>query len=262
MGALLVLPEGGSCEDLKNRLPFRMHALQHGLEWYKFAREIGGRDCSDDSLYLVTGHDKVRSWGLTSFSASPGMGIVLLRLGISDTSQWKSFGCARFRRSDETRHPKTLNQSVFLRGYLISVRSFLPALLFGEKVRVEDSNGSKISRSTQTFISTAISEQNTSAAGTFLGGIQNLVGNWSTMSGDIEVAGRIQDSAITIPEIQHAIDVEQAPALCKVRKSSNNTNRGTTVICFFKFRYPSAIINQWLLREVCPYLKDFNGTVT
>jgi hypothetical protein len=147
IGALLVLPEGASRQDLKNIGDYQKYALQHGLAWYQYARERG-RVCPEGSLYLVTGHDKTRRWGLTSFSSTPGMHVVSVKLGLNDTSCWGYSGCVGFRLSDDKHPPVEKNQCVFLRGITISEQGS-SAKKSGKRVRVEDDNrlGQKTQRS-------------------------------------------------------------------------------------------------------------------
>ncbi|KIJ59208.1 hypothetical protein HYDPIDRAFT_101174, partial [Hydnomerulius pinastri MD-312] len=64
-GALLVLPEGADSYKLLNESTFRDAALQNGESWYDFAYSTLGRTMiSNDSLYLVTGCHKAKSWSL------------------------------------------------------------------------------------------------------------------------------------------------------------------------------------------------------
>lgn len=128
-----MLPEGGSRQDLKNPREFRKHALQHGLEWYRHAKDVRGRMCPDGSLYLVTGHDKTRSWGLTSFVS----GAVSVKLGVANTSRWEYSG-AVFHCSDDAQPPINENQCVFLRGFMISVCELSERRRTGKKVHVQD----------------------------------------------------------------------------------------------------------------------------
>ncbi|KIJ59211.1 hypothetical protein HYDPIDRAFT_101127, partial [Hydnomerulius pinastri MD-312] len=67
-GALLVLPEGADSYKLRKESTFRDEALQHGESWYEFAYSTLGRTMiGNDSLYLVTGCHKAKSWSFASF---------------------------------------------------------------------------------------------------------------------------------------------------------------------------------------------------
>ncbi|KAF8549329.1 hypothetical protein OG21DRAFT_1556148, partial [Imleria badia] len=63
-GALLILPEGAERHELRNHRLFFEEATRHGDDWYRFAEERLGRMISHDSLYLITGFYKARSWSL------------------------------------------------------------------------------------------------------------------------------------------------------------------------------------------------------
>ncbi|KAF9232292.1 hypothetical protein BU15DRAFT_55166, partial [Melanogaster broomeanus] len=72
-GALLALPEGAGKADLVNSLPFLDEACKNAVSWYQFAYYDRGRaEINNDSLYLITGYHKARSWSLASFSRADG----------------------------------------------------------------------------------------------------------------------------------------------------------------------------------------------
>ena len=78
-GAILLLPEGSSRKDLRQRLPnFEQYAIQNALRWYQFANQHLGRQIPNGSLILVTGCDMASSWAIASFSdVSPDMDVKL-----------------------------------------------------------------------------------------------------------------------------------------------------------------------------------------
>ena len=209
----MVLPEGASHEDLRNERDFRNHALQYGLAWYQYAREIRGRMCPNGSLYLVTGHDKARSWGLTSFStASAEMRMVSVKLGIANTACWESSGCAMFRQSDDSLSATNENQCVFLRGFMISKRGFFNAMLTGQEVRVEDGIGA----------GTRIpSSQNTIRAS--FGRILGTMDSWLSGSENVHVMEQTEDenhdNAENMHKNQYDVVVQSVPGLSKVCSS-------------------------------------------
>jgi hypothetical protein len=68
-GALLILPEGASRQDVRShKAQFRQCAIENALRWYIFANERLERDIPNGSLILVTGCDMTSSWGIASFS--------------------------------------------------------------------------------------------------------------------------------------------------------------------------------------------------
>lgn len=190
-GALLVLPEGASREDLMTERDFQGHALRYGLAWYRHAREVRRRICPNGSLYLVTGVDKTRSWGLTSFSTTSDMRMVSVKLGIANTSSWEYAGCAMFRQSDDNCPPAHENQCVFLRGFTISERGLFSATLTGQEVRVEDGKGLSPG-----ILSLATSNRNT--AWTLVGSTLSKLGNRLSGSEQTEDETGENDSEYTV----------------------------------------------------------------
>ncbi|KAF8206131.1 hypothetical protein K438DRAFT_1507005, partial [Mycena galopus ATCC 62051] len=66
-GAVLALPHGARVEKLRNLENMRRYAATHAESWYKYANETRGRGLVNGTLYLVTGCEKARSWGMASF---------------------------------------------------------------------------------------------------------------------------------------------------------------------------------------------------
>ncbi|KAF5361360.1 hypothetical protein D9757_011361 [Collybiopsis confluens] len=65
-GALLILPEGGKREDHLQPHIFASYAAECALSWYAYTDQRGF-GLPDDALYLITGCDKARAWGLASY---------------------------------------------------------------------------------------------------------------------------------------------------------------------------------------------------
>ena len=67
-GAVLILPEGAQSWDLQNQKMFLDEAIRHGLDWYNCATDSqkAGRIINNDSFYLITGFHKARSWALAA----------------------------------------------------------------------------------------------------------------------------------------------------------------------------------------------------
>lgn len=202
-----MLPEGASRKDLVTERDFQDHALRYGQSWYRYARDVRRRICPNGCLYLVTGADKARSWGLTSFSMTSDMCMVSVNLGIADTSRWEYSGCA-FRQSNDTCPPGNENQCVFLRGFMISVRGILDALLTGQEVLVEDSKGLS-----PESLSKANSSRNTAGV---LGIILNRVKNKFFGSENVHAVVRTEDKSNGAgengPENQYNVTVHPVPS--------------------------------------------------
>ncbi|KAF8546153.1 hypothetical protein OG21DRAFT_1427840, partial [Imleria badia] len=63
-GAILILPDGATSHDLPANEHFRKVAMERAFDWYEIAKELYGESVSSDSLYLITGFYKARSWSL------------------------------------------------------------------------------------------------------------------------------------------------------------------------------------------------------
>lgn len=46
-------------------------AIRNAVDWYNFAEQRLGRIISHDSLYLITGFYKARSWSLAAYRRAP-----------------------------------------------------------------------------------------------------------------------------------------------------------------------------------------------
>ncbi|KAJ7043797.1 hypothetical protein C8F04DRAFT_678477 [Mycena alexandri] len=66
-GAVLALPHGAHSEKLKNLELLRAYAATHAESWYRYMNITRGRGLENGLLYLVTGCEKVQSWGMASF---------------------------------------------------------------------------------------------------------------------------------------------------------------------------------------------------
>ncbi|KAF9061731.1 hypothetical protein BDP27DRAFT_1428652 [Rhodocollybia butyracea] len=119
-GALLMLPEGGKRIDHKDVAQFRTYAKDYGKSWFSYTHQS-----SAQSLYLVTGCDKVRAWGMACFSDAVGQ--VHLELVPRAPGDGGARPKYRFTRKDfaatcSGADGKLQNQCVFLRGHRITLR--------------------------------------------------------------------------------------------------------------------------------------------
>ncbi|KAK7056124.1 hypothetical protein R3P38DRAFT_1376866 [Favolaschia claudopus] len=68
-GAMLTLPCGAQRQQLKNGVKsLRRYAIENARSWYRYIDNDLGRDIDNGDLFLVTGHEKVRSWGMAHYS--------------------------------------------------------------------------------------------------------------------------------------------------------------------------------------------------
>lgn len=173
-GAVLLLPDGGSRENLLNTHVFLQQALAHGLKWYEYAKIDRGRMIENGSLYLITGCDKSISWGIASFSDSTRGNNLSLKFTAPQIAaenpsrlvSWVSSSSSAVRYGPTIQHPVRVqygeqqrhlepstplqNQCVLVRGFRISIRPLVLAQLLGplQLALIQDQNkdlGSSIS---------------------------------------------------------------------------------------------------------------------
>lgn len=143
-GALLILPEGAERYYLRNQRPFLEEAIQHAIDWYDFAEQRLGRIISHDSLYLITGFYKARSWALASYQQSSGAGEVYAQFkatqvgggNITTSYTWETTHALDWRVGPSNQYYNgTANQSVFIQGFKIAVRT---NILGAKRVKVQE----------------------------------------------------------------------------------------------------------------------------
>ncbi|KIK58844.1 hypothetical protein GYMLUDRAFT_691122 [Collybiopsis luxurians FD-317 M1] len=126
-GAVLILPEGGRKEDHQQLGVFLQYAVGCAQSWYKHLEERGLGN-SKMTLYLVTGCDKTRAWGVASFTNVHSDSPVTL-----DFESGLNFGdrplTYQFTRSDSATSASGTDEvflaqsgCVFLRGFKIAIR--------------------------------------------------------------------------------------------------------------------------------------------
>ncbi|KAJ7592759.1 hypothetical protein C8J56DRAFT_780504, partial [Mycena floridula] len=127
-GAILMLPDGGSRCDLLAHKPFRLHAFEHAVSWYRFVNDTLGREVRNGSLYLITGCDKAASWGVASFSDCEADGSVSLKFLVlaedGDNNHlsytWQTHNSIAHRTG--ATEDGNQNNCVFLRGFRIAIQ--------------------------------------------------------------------------------------------------------------------------------------------
>ena len=162
-GAVLMLPEGGFRKDLLAKKLFHEYAMRNAAAWYQFAGSPDlGRETENVSLYLVTGCDKSRAWGIASYDRPSGgaeisskfMTVGVGEDGASPVYSWEDYSPATVRIScqdrsisnEARRHSSvhdsnpspTFNQCIFIRGFRISLETRYMHWLLGEKVKIEE----------------------------------------------------------------------------------------------------------------------------
>ncbi|KAF5343735.1 hypothetical protein D9757_014646 [Collybiopsis confluens] len=129
-GAVLILPEGGKRVDHRQHSKFYNYAAEFARSWYQHINGPLARGIQNGSLYLVTGYDKARAWGVACFdddsedaSANISMDFVPKPSTPGKAPKYwfpRCRGASTSSDSDDVFE----NQSgaVFLRGFKIAIR--------------------------------------------------------------------------------------------------------------------------------------------
>ncbi|KAK0217469.1 hypothetical protein EDD85DRAFT_781621 [Armillaria nabsnona] len=130
--AVLVLPDGSERYDCASLDMFEEYATVNAHNWYKYVNGPGqGRQIRNGMLYLVTGCDKCHSWGNACYSnptQSRRASLKFLAPGGAELSgtlryRWEVQSGVHKRSHHRDVTPGAIaNQTIFLRGYSISVR--------------------------------------------------------------------------------------------------------------------------------------------
>ena len=136
------MPDGADRVNVRNQWKFRETARRHAFSWYQHANVRFGRMASNGSLYLLTGCDKAISWGMASFSCASEECDISLKftaaqvaeVGAAYVYSWETYVPATVRVGpyrDGGGQERLKNQSVFLRGFKISIREGAMGKLMG-----------------------------------------------------------------------------------------------------------------------------------
>ncbi|KAJ7649647.1 hypothetical protein FB45DRAFT_706398, partial [Roridomyces roridus] len=114
------------------------YARANAESWYQHSNGTRGRRLSNGSLYLITGREKARAWGMASFqNAAARSPFRLAFQPVSDghTSaykyRWTASGPARTKTSGQIpAEDEALNQTVFIHGFSISLGTGIWGKLF------------------------------------------------------------------------------------------------------------------------------------
>jgi hypothetical protein len=141
-GAILTLPDGASRKDLRQIARFREYAVQNAESWYNYVNGPRGREAENGSVYLITGCDKSKSWGVASFSDVSGsftLTFIPATEGGHDNSvfYWEQASLATTNSGPipveyfDGAQDRPQNQCTFIRGFKVSLSEGLWATLFG-----------------------------------------------------------------------------------------------------------------------------------
>ncbi|KAK0451358.1 uncharacterized protein EV420DRAFT_1560593 [Desarmillaria tabescens] len=122
-GAVLILLDGSESYDSKNPSMLAEYAAANAHSWYKYINDEQGRMVPNGSLYLVTGCDKCRSWGSGCFADwHPTLEFYTPEPGTSHY-RWGNHCASGLHLRCHHSEGTIANQTIFLRGYSISVRT-------------------------------------------------------------------------------------------------------------------------------------------
>ncbi|KAK0451379.1 uncharacterized protein EV420DRAFT_714535 [Desarmillaria tabescens] len=118
-GPLLVLPDGAERYNSENPGLLGEYAAANAHSWYEYLNGQG-RGIRNGTLYLVTGCDKCCSWTIQCYAQSSNTSKFIL--GGARREMHTASGVHQRSRQRDMRPGATANQTIFLRGYSISVR--------------------------------------------------------------------------------------------------------------------------------------------
>ncbi|KAJ7858455.1 hypothetical protein B0H13DRAFT_1133097 [Mycena leptocephala] len=184
-GAILALPYGAHLEKLRNVESLRTYAATHADSWYEYINGARGRGLANGDLYLVTGCEKARSWGIASYHT---IGEEEFILSFKPTSRADTtYRPYRWGGADGQRNPSKrkgydppslddpVNQTTFVHGLSISLGTGLWARLFGT-VTVETSSLADF----HFRVNRTGDSQSTGSGGSLLSWSWNLLGGGTT----------------------------------------------------------------------------------
>ncbi|KAJ7436201.1 hypothetical protein FB451DRAFT_194083 [Mycena latifolia] len=153
-GAVLALPHGSQAEKLENIEHMRQYAAKNAESWYKYINGERGRGLTNGALYLVTGSEKSRSWGMAAFQEVTTQAAFQLSFEptTGDRYRWTASGPATTKASGSIPvDDDPLNQTLFIHGLSISLGTGVWGRLF-KNVEVRQIVDSQLGRSSNEFV--------------------------------------------------------------------------------------------------------------
>ncbi|KAG7451529.1 uncharacterized protein BT62DRAFT_991060 [Guyanagaster necrorhizus] len=127
--AILVLPDGGERYDSTFLHLLQEYAAANAHSWYKYLNgPVQHRQIRNGMLYLVTGFDKCRSWGNACYSRPTDSSSISLKFSAGGTGlegpmySWDVQQDLHAQSHCDGTPGIPASQTIFLRGYSISVR--------------------------------------------------------------------------------------------------------------------------------------------
>ncbi|KAJ7681946.1 hypothetical protein DFH06DRAFT_284548 [Mycena polygramma] len=143
-GAVLALPDGAHVQELRNVENMRMYAAKHADSWYAYINgpRGRGRGLTNGDLYLVTGCEKTRSWGMASYhTVREQFRLFFKPTAMGGAAAYNSYrwcgihgqiNPSRQKSHDPPFTNDPANQTTFLHGWSISLPTGIWGSLFGE----------------------------------------------------------------------------------------------------------------------------------
>ncbi|KAJ7679088.1 hypothetical protein DFH06DRAFT_505028 [Mycena polygramma] len=147
-GAALFLPYGAHLEKLANVEPVRRYAAANAESWYKYINGSRGRGLANGSLYLITGCEKAQTGGMASFQNVARDVEFQLSFGPTTDAyngynyrfQTETPACTKHFADHLDGEQHSLNQTVFIHGFSISLGEEIWGRLFGNAADLEITN--------------------------------------------------------------------------------------------------------------------------
>ncbi|KAF7343226.1 Pleiotropic drug resistance ABC transporter protein [Mycena venus] len=139
-GAVLALPNGAHLSKLRNVENMRAYAAEHADSWYRYINGARGRGLTNGDLFLVTGCEKARAWGMASYHSCREEFELTFKpprrsYATSRPYRWSgTHGRENPAKGKSYDHPLTggpVNQTTFIHGWSISLPTGLWGKLFG-----------------------------------------------------------------------------------------------------------------------------------
>ncbi|KAJ7835978.1 hypothetical protein B0H13DRAFT_2107668 [Mycena leptocephala] len=213
-GAVLALPDGAYLQKLENLENIRTYAAKHADSWYNYINGERGRGLANGELYLVTGCEKARSWGMASYCVAHEEFQLMFkpttRRGATyEPYRWIGPHGQKNPAKRKDHDPSTndpLNQTTFIHGLSISLGTGLWARLFGT-VTVETSSLADFQ-----FRMNTTSASPTSSQGSLFSWSWNLLGGGSTGGNRHGVVLSVLSPIAKVPYFQNHRRVSANPS--------------------------------------------------
>ncbi|KAF7374428.1 WD40 containing domain protein [Mycena sanguinolenta] len=248
-GAALTLPHGAHLEKLENLETMRQYAAKHAESWYKYVNGTRGRGLVNGNLYLVTGCEKPRSWGMASFH-----GVSLqneFQLSFQPTRgedegyryRWRGSYCHRKQADSPLEDGTPLNQTTFIHAFAISVGEGIWEKLFGAEVCQLVDSSTFLDKSGRSFV--PYGSQGSSFLWSFFSGNGTFSGG-KQCSGPALAPG---DGIVTDAFRDRRGNTAFLPScLLPVRKNYSES-RAFSQLMVSRIIHPSEIIHERIFRE-------------